>query len=230
MTSVSALRRSLGLALAALLAMLVSAGVVAPAQATTTVHPRLRAAVRHLPIHHHSHARRYDRTREFGDWVTQSGECDTRAVVLKQESLKPTTQNQYCTVETGRWFSFYNGRYYDSAYGGTVQVDHVVSVENAWVSGAWRWTRRTRVRYYNDLGDPRTLVAVDAHDNEAKGDQDPSQWMPSHGQCRYVRYYVAVKLRWHLTVTRPEKHALAHDAGSCRNTRLRVHEAVIRYR
>ena len=39
-------------------------------------------------------------------------------------------------------------------------------VENVWVSGAWRWTQATRVAYYNDLGDGRTLVAVDAHDNE----------------------------------------------------------------
>ena len=55
---------------------------------------------------------------------------------LKTESLSPTTQNSYCTVSRGKWFSFYNGRYYFNAYGGTLQIDHVVPVENAWVSGA----------------------------------------------------------------------------------------------
>lgn len=215
-------------ALAALLTSLVTTPV--SAQTTSTVTVRLRAAARHLQVHRHSHGGRYDRTKDFGDWLTQYGECDTRAVVLKQESLKRTTQNEYCTVERGKWLSLYDGRFYFNAYGGTVQVDHVVPVKNAWVSGAWRWTKGTRVRYYNDLGDPRTLVAVDAHDNEAKGDQDPSQWMPTHGRCRYIRYYVAVKTRWHLTVTRREKRAVRRYAGSCPNRRLRVRTATIRYR
>ena len=89
------------------------------------------------------------------------------------------TTNDYCTVSKGKWYSYYNARYYKNAYGGAVQIDHTVPVENAWVSGAWRWTKATRVRYYNDLGDPRTLVAVDAHDNEAKGDHDPTTWLPA---------------------------------------------------
>jgi hypothetical protein len=43
------------------------------------------------------------------------------------------------------------------------------------VSGAWKWDKATRVRFYNDLGDLRTLASVDIHDNEAKGDQDPME-------------------------------------------------------
>ncbi|MGH3473030.1 MAG: GmrSD restriction endonuclease domain-containing protein [Nocardioidaceae bacterium] len=103
-------------------------------------------------------------------------------------------------------------------------------VENAWVSGAWRWTKATRIRFYNDLGDSRTLVAVDQHDNEAKGDQDPTRWMPAYGHCRYIRYWVAVKIRWHLSVTRAEKAKLAQVAAGCANTRLIVRKAVISYR
>lgn len=202
-----------------------------PSQAaTSSVTVRLRYAIRHLPVAAHSHVASYERSKDFGGWITQYGECDTRAVVLKQESLKPTTQNSYCTVKTGKWFSFYNARYYYSAYGGTVQIDHVVPVENAWVSGAWAWTKATRVRFYNDLGDSRTLVAVDRADNEAKGDSDPTRWLPSHGRCQYIRYWTAVKIRWHLHVTGAEKAKLSSLAQGCPNTFLSVRKASISYR
>jgi hypothetical protein len=211
----------------------VLAGIVAcisvlgssPAQASTTVSEPLRAAVRALPVAAHTHGSTHSRTREFGDWITQYGECDTRAVVLKTESLKATTQNRYCTVETGRWFSYYNSRYYTSAYGGTIEIDHTVPVENAWISGAWSWTKATRIRFYNDLGDSRSLVGVDARDNEVKGDSDPTRWLPRDGRCRYVRSWVAVKLRWRLTVTSAEKSRLRTLASGCSNTTLSVRRA-----
>ena len=204
--------------------------VTAAPAGKAVVHVRLRAAIRHLPVAEHSHVASYDRTKDFGDWITQHGECDTRAVVLITESLKPVTKSYYCTVSKGEWFSYYNGKYYKNAYGGIVQIDHTVPVENVWISGAWRWTKKTRVRYYNDLKDTRTLVGVDAHDNEAKGDQDPTTWLPDKGVCRYVRYWVAVKTRWHLNVTTTEKATLADLAASCPNSKLTITKAVIAYR
>jgi hypothetical protein len=201
-----------------------------PAVASSrVVHVRERAAIRNLPVAEHSHVASYDRTADFGDWITQYGECDTRAVVLIQESLKPVTKSYYCTVSKGKWFSYYNATYYRNAYGGIVQIDHTVPVENVWISGAWRWTQATRVRYYNDLKDSRTLVGVDAHDNESKGDQDPTTWLPPDGTCRYVAYWVAVKTRWHLSVTAAEKSKLASLAASCFNRRLTVTKAVVQY-
>ena len=201
----------------------------APSRGTPLV-VHLRAAIEQLPVAEHSHEAKYNRDKQFGDWITQHGECDTRAVVLIAESLKPVTKNQYCTVSKGRWFSYYNGRYYKNAYDGRVQIDHTVPVYNAWITGAWQWTQATRVRYYNDLGDPRTLVAVDAHDNEVKGGDDPTTWMPSHGKCRYVRSWVAVKTRWHLAVTSAEKAKLAEVSGGCPNLKLTISLAVVKRR
>jgi hypothetical protein len=213
-----------------LLAVFALTSGVGPATAATTMHVRERAAITNLRVAAHSHVYSYDRTKQFGDWIEQGGGCDTRAVVLKTESLRPTTQNSYCTVEKGRWFSYYNARYYTNAYGGIVQIDHTVPVENVWISGAWRWTHATRVRYYNDLKDSRTLVAVDAYDNESKSDQDPTTWLPTHGKCRYVRSWVAVKTRWHLNVTQAEKTELAKVAATCSNPRLTITRAAIVYR
>jgi hypothetical protein len=222
---------------AALVALSIGSLVVGPASsapasptAPSTVHVRLRAAIRALPVADHSHVAGYDRDKDFGEWITQHGECDTRAVVLIQESLRPVTKSYYCTVSKGRWYSYYNARYYDNAYDGAIQIDHTVPVQNAWVSGAWQWTKPTRVRYYNDLKDPRTLVGVDAHDNEVKSNQDPTTWLPRHGRCRYVRYWVAVKTRWHLNATAAEKTKLATLAADCSNPRLTISLARVRYR
>lgn len=95
---------------------------------------------------------------------------------------------------------------------------HAASYDRAWV------------RFYNDLGDARSLAAVDRHDNEAKGASSPDAWMPSHGHCRYTRAYVAVKTRWRLTVTRPEKKALASYAAACADRTLKVTRATVRLR
>jgi hypothetical protein len=62
---------------------------------TSVVKERLRKAIRRLPVARHSHAGSYNREKDFGDWIDQGGGCDTRAVVLKDESLSPTTQNRF---------------------------------------------------------------------------------------------------------------------------------------
>jgi hypothetical protein len=80
----------------------------------------------------------------------------------------------------------------------------------------------------DDLDDPGTLVAVDTHDNESKGDQTPDQWLPPANHCRYIREFVSVKLRWELTVTRAEKKALQSEAATCPNARIEYEPATIR--
>lgn len=195
------------------------------AAGTRVVKRHFKGAIKHLKVAKHSHRGSYDRGK-FGGWTDHGGGCDTRAVVLKQESLVRTTQNRYCTVKTGKWFSYYDGMTYTRA--SKLQIDHAVPVENAWISGAWKWSKDTRVRFYNDLGDFRSLVAVDSHDNESKGDQAPTDWMPAKGQCRYLKAWTAVKTRWHLTVTRSEKRALRRLGGDCSNSVIRVSLASIR--
>jgi hypothetical protein len=107
-------------------------------------------------------------------------------------------------------------------------VDHMVALAEAWDSGAKRWTAGTRKRFANDLGDRRTLVAVSASANRSKSDRDPAEWLPARGQCRYVREWTAVKIRWSLQVDRAEKRALVRRAGNCRNVMVKVREATVR--
>jgi hypothetical protein len=52
-------------------------------------------------------------------------------------------------------------------------IDHVVPLGEAWVSGARKWTTAKRTTYANDLGYAWSLDAVTAHSNRSKGDRDP---------------------------------------------------------
>ena len=72
-----------------------------------------------------------------------------------------------------------------------------------------------RQSFANDLGDSRSLVGVTDNVNQAKGDQDPAEWLPTYDKCRYLREWVAVKHRWRLTVDSAEKSALQSLASGC---------------
>ena len=100
-------------------------------------------------------------------------------------------------------------------------IDHLVPLAEAWDSGAGGGPPAPGERYANDLGDPRTLVAVTASANRSKSDQDPAEWLPALGQCRYVRQWVAVKIRWSLKVDAAEKRALLARAHGARTPRSR---------
>ena len=79
-----------------------------------------------------------------------------------------------------------------------IQIDHVVSLSDAWASGAWEWTPQERIAFANDLGN---LLAVDGPTNQAKSDQGPPHWLPEVNRCRYVEQYVQVKDTYGLGVS-----------------------------
>jgi hypothetical protein len=184
-----------------------------------TVKVRLRRAVKRLPVA--GEVRRgYDRDR-FKHWIDADDDCrDTRDEVLAAESRD---QVSGCDVTRGEWLSYYDGETWTDS--SDVDIDHVVPLAEAWDSGARRWTARTRTRFANDLGDARALVAVTDDVNQSKSDQDPADWVPDLRRCRYVREWVAVKLRWQLAVDRPEREALRDRVAGCKNPVVRVHLA-----
>jgi hypothetical protein len=154
----------------------------------------------------------YSRAR-FRIWAEQGAGCNTRDVVLKRDG-QGVTATATCKITHGRWASPYNGRTYTDPQ--QLDIDHVVPLANAWRSGAKNWTDTQREQFANDLTRPQ-LLAVDATDNRAKGDQDPAQWKPPNRGfwCQYAQNWVTVKVYWRLTVTAPEKAALADMLGTC---------------
>jgi hypothetical protein len=163
----------------------------------------------------------YDRD-SYKHWISQGDGCDTRDIVLIDENTEPSAVGPDCTY-TGRWFSYYDK--VSTTDPGTFDIDHLVPLGEADPSGAYRWTSGTKERYANDLGDPRSLVAVTAHSNRSKSDQDVAEWEPDHGKCRYVASWLAVKIRWHLTVDRTEKRAILDRIDACPTRTITVTRA-----
>lgn len=157
----------------------------------------------------------------FKLWVDADGDgCDTRAEVLISEADTAPTVGSSCSLSGGRWYSYYEGGYQTSS--SALDIDHVVALAEAWDSGARSWTSARREAYANDLGDSRSLVAVTASLNRSKGDQDVAEWLPPINRCRYVKDWVATKIRWSLTVDTAERSALQQVASGCTNSSMTV--------
>jgi hypothetical protein len=102
-------------------------------------------------------------------------------------------------VLAGTWVDPYSGAQLaftdlkDPGQSQAIQIDHVVPLAEAWVSGASSWTPRRRLRHANDLAD---LVAASGPVNESKGSSDPAAWRPKKGyECSYAVRWVAIKHR-----------------------------------
>lgn len=145
--------------------------------------------------------------------------CDTRSDTLRRDltdiTFKPRT-NQ-CLVLRGALDSDpYTGKRIEFVKGGAseVDVDHVVALGNAYVSGAAELEPAVRLAIAND---PLNLLTVDASANRQKGDGDAATWLPANKRfrCDYVSRQVAVKSKYTLSVTVAEKAAISRVLASC---------------
>ncbi|MFE4535616.1 HNH endonuclease family protein [Streptomyces scopuliridis] len=149
----------------------------------------------------------------FPHWITQSGSCDTREVVLKRDGSN-VQQNSSCAATSGTWYSEYDGATWSAA--SDVDIDHMVPLSEAWKSGANSWSTAQRQAFANDLTRPQ-LIAVTDNVNQSKGDKDPAAWMPPRAayKCTYVRAWVQVKYYYNLKVDSAEKSALQSTLNGC---------------
>ncbi len=167
----------------------------------------------------------YARDAFGSSWIdTDHDGCNQRDDVLLRDAVPGSTrvaQQGACDhdVLAGSWHDPYTGRTLtftdlkDLHQAEAIQIDHVVPLAEAWVSGARRWTRARREAFANDLGE---LLAVDGPTNMGKGDGDPASWRPRKGyQCAYARRWIAIKARYGLEVDLSEKAALTQMLGFC---------------
>ncbi|KAF8441905.1 hypothetical protein BGX38DRAFT_1096441 [Terfezia claveryi] len=154
----------------------------------------------------------YDRSL-FPHWITISGTCNTREVVLKRDGSNVVTDSS-CAAISGSWYSPYDGATWTAA--SDVDIDHVVPLSDAWKSGANQWTTSKRQQFANDLTHPQ-LIAVTDDVNQAKGDKSPDVWKPSltSYHCTYAKMWVNVKYVWGLSVKSAEKSALSSMLMTC---------------
>lgn len=149
----------------------------------------------------------------FPHWITQSGTCNTREVVLKRDGTN-VVQSSSCAATSGSWYSPYDGATWTAA--SDVDIDHLVPLSNAWKSGAASWTTARRRAFANDLTNPQ-LLAVTDEVNESKGDSGPEDWKPplTLYYCTYAKMWVKVKSVYGLTITSAEKSALTSMLNTC---------------
>ena len=102
-----------------------------------------------------------------------------------------------------------------------VDIDHVVALSEAWKSGAHAWSSARRLAFANDISVSWALRAVTDNVNMSKGDRDPSSWIPPYraAVCTYLVGWVAVKLRWGLSVDAAEKSSITSSwrSAGCSN-------------
>jgi hypothetical protein len=159
---------------------------------------------------------------QFGQaWsdVDRNG-CDTRNDILKRdltaEIFKENTHD--CVVLSGTLIDPYSGDTINFVRGNItsmeVQIDHVVALSNAWQTGAFKLTIKDRTALAND---PLNLLAVKGRLNSQKGDGDAATWLPplKSYRCDYVLRQIAVKMKYKLWFTAPEKEAMVRILKGC---------------
>jgi hypothetical protein len=135
---------------------------------------------------------------------------DLREIVFKAGSAcivaKGTLQDRY----TATTISFVRGVGTSSK----VQIDHVVALAAAWRTGAKLWSADRRLFYAND---GLVLLAVDGPTNGAKSDKDAAAWLPptTGYHCRYVARQIAIKAKYELWVTQPERMTMSDVLNGC---------------
>ena len=146
--------------------------------------------------------------------------CDTRNDVLRRD-LTPSVAKagtHGCIILSGTLHDPYTGTTIafvrGSATSGTVQIDHVVPLSDAWQKGAQQLSATSRTALANDL---LNLLAVDGPTNQRKSDSDAASWLPPSKpyRCSYAARQVAVKAKYGLWVTAAERDALARILATC---------------
>jgi hypothetical protein len=159
----------------------------------------------------------YNRSR-WRHWIDADRDCqDTRQEVLIEESQVPVTYEdaESCRVKSDRWLDPYSGELITDP--GKLDVDHLVPLKNAYLSGGWAWDTTRRKAYANDLGAAEHLIAVKASLNRQKGSKGPDVWKPPVEAywCGYAKAWKAIKDKWNLTMTDAESAAVAEMQQRC---------------
>jgi hypothetical protein len=212
-----------------LLAAFSVSGIAAPAQAirfSEATEVTATSVLSSLPVKGRAAKTGYSRSQFGQAWadVDRNG-CDTRNDMLKRDltNVEFKVKTRDCVVLSGVLLDRYSGETINFVRGNVtsmeVQIDHVVALSNAWQTGAFKLTLMQRTAFAND---PLNLFAVKGRLNSQKGDGDAATWLPplKSFRCTYVAQQIAVKAKYSLWVTAPEKEAMTRILAACPNQTL----------
>jgi len=160
---------------------------------------------------------------QFTHWsdLDRNG-CDARNDTLKRDLTEVIYKagTRDCKVISGLLLDPYSGKVITfSSTKSTIDIDHVVALSNAWQTGAAYFDKTKRQQIAND---PLNLLAVDFSLNRQKGDGDAATWLPplKSYRCDYVARQIAVKAKYGLWVTQPEKGAIIKLLEMCEGQKI----------
>jgi hypothetical protein len=187
------------------------------ASAVTVKKERATLTIETLAVKGRAAKTGYDRS-SFSHWrdPDRNG-CDARNDTLRRDltNLVIKSDSNGCKVLGGVLADPYSGKNIDFVFGASlVDIDHVVALSNAWQTGAFQFTNEIRLQFAND---PLNLLAVSASLNRQKGDGDAGTWLPptKSYRCQYVARQIAVKKKYGLWLTKPEKVAMSTLLAKC---------------
>ena len=207
------------------IALVLSVAVVGfsvPTMGVADAKPGLAIAVLEtLPVKGRAPKTGFSRDQFGPAWadVNRNG-CDTRNDILKRDLTEIVYKEKThdCVVLSGVLLDKYSGETINFVRGNVtsmeVQIDHVVALSNAWVTGAFKLSADQRKALAND---PLNLFAVKGRLNSQKSDGDAATWLPplKSFRCAYVAQQIAVKAKYSLWVTAPEKNAMVGILAKC---------------
>ena len=160
---------------------------------------------------------KYDRG-EWSHWADEDADCQNarhEALIAESGTAVTYTNDDRCRVASGSWEGPYTGELFTDP--GSLDIDHMVPLQNAHRSGGWAWSEAEKREYANDLSYEGHLIAVKASANRSKGSKGPEGWKPTDQGywCRYAIDWISIKNAWELTATEPEATALEQMLDTC---------------
>ena len=144
--------------------------------------------------------------------------CNTRDDILRRDLKNLVVRPFTCFAQSGTLTDPYTGTTIDFVRGpdtsNSVEIDHVVSLADAWYKGARAWDPQRRLDFAND---PRNLLAVSPQANFDKAFRDAASWLPPNEafRCDFVARQIDVKAAYGLWLSAKERTALADVLSGC---------------
>jgi hypothetical protein len=176
-----------------------------------------------IPVKGRAPTTGYTREKFGAAWKdTDNNGCDQRNDILRRDLANETFKagTHGCIVLSGTLKDPYTGKtiVFRKADAAAIQIDHMVALQNAWVTGASKWTTEKRTQLATD---PLNLIAVDGPTNESKGSGDAATWLPrAQFRCTYVAHQVAVKVKYGNWMTSGEHDAIEKILKTCPDQKL----------
>lgn len=142
----------------------------------------------------------------FSSWTDENRDClNTRHELLKVRSKTPVTikknKSGQCLVISGKWEDYYYKETLTQSV--KIDIDHLVPLKHAFVSGADKWSQSKRDQF---AVDPENLVITNLVYNRQKGAKTILEWMPMDRAyaCRYAGQWIHIKKKYGLKISSKE--------------------------